>query len=52
MDNNNAKSLLLEHSEAKVTLYGTYLAIYLLTFPLCCFDQISCCFPREPHENT
>jgi len=29
MDNNNAKSLLLEHSEAKVTLYGTYLAIYL-----------------------
>jgi hypothetical protein len=28
MDNNNAKSLLLEHSEAKVTLYGTYLAIY------------------------
>ena len=20
---------------------------YLLTFPLCCFDQIACCFPRN-----
>ena len=29
MKPNDAKTVMLEHSEAKVALYGTYLSIYL-----------------------